>query len=85
MNEHDRTIPQRELRNDVSAVLREVAAGARLRVTVDGRPIADLLPIEDRRTFVSWGEVERILHDAPLDPGFKRDVMSVVPDTIDEL
>lgn len=85
MSEPDRDIPQRELRNHVSSVLREVAAGARLRVTVDGRPVADLLPIQERRSFVPWGEVERILREAPLDADFAADVMSVVPETIDEL
>jgi prevent-host-death family protein len=85
MSEPDREIPQRELRNHVSAVLREVTRGARLRITVDGRPVADLSPIEERHRFVPWGEVECILREAPLDPGFAADVMSVVPETIDEL
>lgn len=85
MSEPDRDIPQRELRNRVSAVLREVAAGARLRVTVDGRPVADLVPIQERKRFVAWGEVDRILREAPLDANFVADVMSVVPETIDEL
>ena len=40
-------IPQRELRNDVSRVLRRVMAGERLRVTVAGRDAADLVPIEE--------------------------------------
>jgi len=40
-------IPQRELRNDVSGVLRRVMAGERLRVTVAGRDAADLVPIEE--------------------------------------
>ncbi len=81
----DREIPQRELRNQVSAVLREVAAGARLRVTVDGRPVADLVPVTERREFVPRAEVTRILHDAPLDRGFPEDVLSVLRGTIEEL
>ena len=85
MSEPEREIPQRELRNHVSAVQREVAAGARLRITVDGRPVADLLPIQERKRFVPWGEIERILREAPLDADFTADVMSVVPETIDEL
>jgi prevent-host-death family protein len=36
-----KTIPQRELRNLISRVLREVEAGERIRITVDGRPVAD--------------------------------------------
>ena len=39
------TIPQRELRNDVSAVLRRVEAGEEFIVTVSGRPVAELRPV----------------------------------------
>ncbi|MGV9668693.1 type II toxin-antitoxin system Phd/YefM family antitoxin [Nocardia niigatensis] len=37
-------IPQRELRNDASRVLREVRAGRSYTITVDGTPVADLVP-----------------------------------------
>ena len=36
----------RELRNQVAAVLRRAEAGDRVVVTVDGRPVAQLGPIE---------------------------------------
>lgn len=85
MSKVDREIPQRELRNDVSAVLREVDAGARLRVTVRGRPVADIVPVERRRTWVPRSELERIRRDAPLDPGFRRDLDEAAGWTIDEL
>jgi len=39
------TIPQRELRNNISAVLRRAEAGERIVVTVDGRPVAELGPV----------------------------------------
>ena len=42
-----RTIPQRELRNDVSAILREVEAGTEFTVTVRGRAVAKVIPIEE--------------------------------------
>jgi len=80
-----RIIPQRELRNNIARVLREVEAGERLRVTVDGRPVADLVPIGGvRRTFVSVDDVGRILRSAPLDSGFRRDIAAAEA-TIDEL
>jgi prevent-host-death family protein len=44
-----KTIPQRELRNRVSKVLRDVEADERMRITVDGRPVADLVPVEGAR------------------------------------
>jgi prevent-host-death family protein len=81
----DREIPQRELRNDVSAVLDEVAAGARLRITVRGKPVADLIPVAGTRTFVPRADVLRILDLAPLDAGFSSDVGALLGQTIDEL
>lgn len=39
------TIPQKELRNQVGAVLRRVEAGETLTVTVAGRPVAELSPV----------------------------------------
>ncbi len=43
------TIPQRELRNDISAVLRRVAAGEEFVVTVSGQPVAELRPVPSSR------------------------------------
>lgn len=43
------SIPQKELRNQVGAVLRRVEAGEMLTVTVAGRPVAELSPAARRR------------------------------------
>lgn len=40
------TIPQKELRNEIGAILRRAEAGERITVTVSGRPVAQLGPIE---------------------------------------
>jgi prevent-host-death family protein len=42
-----RTIPQRELRNNIAAVLRAAEAGETFTVTVRGRPVARLVPLGD--------------------------------------
>lgn len=42
-------ITQRELRNDSSAVLREVQSGQTLIVTRNGTPIAEIRPLPPRR------------------------------------
>ncbi len=73
VSEPDRTIPLRELRNDVSRVLREVDEGRTIRVTVRGRPVADLVPVPQRRVAVPWNELMRILRETPVDPGFAED------------
>jgi prevent-host-death family protein len=51
-------IPQRELRNEISRVLREVKAGHAYTITVDGSPIADLIPHRDTRRRVAVPRAE---------------------------
>jgi prevent-host-death family protein len=51
------TVPQRELRNDTAAVLRRVEAGETVRITSNGRPVADLVPVERAATYVPIGDV----------------------------
>jgi prevent-host-death family protein len=81
-----RVIPQRELRNDIGRILRDVAAGQRYRVTVGGQPVAELVPLEGRRrTFVSRDRLMTILEQAPLDRDFMRDVDDAIGMTGDEL
>ncbi len=79
-------IPQRELRNHITRVLRQVEAGEHLRITVAGRPVADLVPLGGaRRIFVPRDEVTQLLARAPLDPAFGRDLAAATGATIDEL
>lgn len=73
-----REIPQRELRNNVAGILREVAAGERLRVTVRGKPVADIVPVSELPRPTPRSEIEWILKHAPLDPGFADDVDEVL-------
>ncbi len=60
------TIPQRELRNDISSVLRRVEAGEEFVVTVSGRPVAELRAVVRRRRFVPAADLFAAL--APVDP-----------------
>lgn len=61
------TIKQSELRNDNAAIMRRVAAGERFTVTVNGAPVADLVPHqrETRRRQIPAAEVDALLHDLP--------------------
>ncbi len=61
-------IAQRDLRNDVSAILRRVAAGESFTVTVRGEPVAELTPIRKPRRFVPRNEVLAIRAASPPDP-----------------
>lgn len=62
-------IAQRELRNDVAAILRRVAEGESFTVTVRGEPVAELVPIRAPQRFVPRRQVVDILRTAPPDPG----------------
>jgi prevent-host-death family protein len=80
-----KTIPQRVLRNQISRVLRQVESGERIRVTTNGRPVADLVPITDQRPrFLPREELLALLKRAPLDKDFERD-RGIGDATIDEL
>jgi prevent-host-death family protein len=50
-------VPQRELRNNTADLLRRVEAGEHLRITVHGHPVAELVPVARRRSFVPFGEI----------------------------
>jgi len=80
-----KTIPQRELRNRISQVLRLVESGEHMQITVAGRPVAELAPVGGRRrTFVSRDDVLALLRRASLDRKFERDLRALDA-TIDEL
>lgn len=56
------TIPQKQLRNDVSEVLRRVESGETLTVTVAGRPVTELSPAQ-RRRWVAGPTLAGVWHD----------------------
>jgi prevent-host-death family protein len=58
------TIPQKELRNHVGAVLRRAEAGERITITVAGRPVAQLGPTE-RRQWVTGADLRTIWRTPP--------------------
>ncbi len=80
-----REIPQRDLRNNVSAVLREVEEGNSLRIIVRSRPVADLVPVQVKKPGFSAAEVRRLVADSPPDAGFVADVDTAAGDRIDDL
>jgi len=50
-------VPQRQLRNNTASLLRRVEAGERLRITVHGHPIAELVPVERVQPFVPFNKL----------------------------
>lgn len=77
------TISVRELRNTVSEVLRRVERGERLTVTVDRRPVAEIVPLRRRRT-VPVEEARNIASRHASDPRLLLEVRGLLPDTTDD-
>ncbi len=80
-----RRIPQRELRNDISTVLRRVMAGERLRVTVAGRDAADLLPIDETPAWTAGTRAHALITPAQADSGLSSELDEAFPSTTEEL
>lgn len=78
-----RSISVRDLRNTVSEVLRRVEGGERLTVTVDRRPVAEIVPLRRRRA-VPVGEALAVSRHAA-DRGLPGDVHRAISDTTDDV
>jgi prevent-host-death family protein len=77
------SISVRELRNTVSEVLRRVEGGERLTVTVDRRPVAEIVPLRRPRP-VPAVEALRIASRHPADSRLLEDVRGLLSDTTDD-
>ena len=72
-----KTVGVRELRNNVSEVLRHVEAGTHYIVTNQGREVADITPHRPDY-WQSWDDVADIF-TGPDDPTFLKDVEALGP------
>ncbi len=78
-----RTIPQRELRNNVAEVLRSAEKGTEFTITVRGRPVARLSPVDrphERRLDVDGKTFAAILASTPVDDAFATDIANTRAD-----
>jgi prevent-host-death family protein len=82
MNAAMARIPVRELRNNVSEVLRRVEAGETLEITVNDRPVALLVPRRDRPRTLPTRAFLHGLRQA--DPAL-REELAAYADSIDDL
>jgi prevent-host-death family protein len=78
-------VPARDLRNNVSAVLRRVEGGERLRVTVSGRPVAELVPLASKPRSIPWGSFVAESADWRADPELGRELAELLPETTDDV
>jgi prevent-host-death family protein len=76
----------RDLRNHASEVLRRVEAGEHLRVTVDRRPVADLVPLPRKRLALPFAELRAFWRRGKgADPALLRELAEAVPGTTDDI
>jgi prevent-host-death family protein len=78
------SISVRDLRNTVSEVLRRVEGGERLTVTVDRRPVAEIVPLRRHRT-VPAAEALAIVSRHAADRRLLKDTRGLLADTTDDV
>lgn len=66
-------IPQKKLRNEIGEILRRAEAGEEFTITVSGRPVARLGPLEDTRQWVPAATLED-LWKLPVDENLADDL-----------
>ena len=69
------TIPQRELRNNISDILRRAEEGERFTITVAGRPVAELgPPPEATPRGATFGDLKAMFAKHPVDSQWAADL-----------
>jgi prevent-host-death family protein len=80
------TVASRDLRNHTADVLARVADGDRVTVTVNGTPVAEIVPPSaTRRTSISRRELMAMLAQHQADAGLRADLQALTGETTDDL
>lgn len=69
-------VSSRDLRNHTADVLRRVEAGERVRISVNRRPVAELVPL-DRPRWASGAAIERVIQEASADAALADDLAAI--------
>jgi prevent-host-death family protein len=79
-------VASRDLRNDTAGVLKRVQRGEDIVITVSGRPVARLVPVQPiRRRWIPRAELVRRLAHAQADAGLRADLEALAGDTTADL
>ncbi|MBN9620282.1 MAG: type II toxin-antitoxin system prevent-host-death family antitoxin [Actinobacteria bacterium] len=80
------TVASRDLRNHTAEVLRQVAGGTRVTVTVNGRPVAEISPVRATRPqFFTKADLVWLIQGHRADVGLTADLHELAGDTTDDL
>jgi prevent-host-death family protein len=75
----------RDLRNRTARVIDAVTAGERVVLTVNGEPMADIVPHGRRSRWLSGEQLRAQLVDRAADPGLAAELDEAVGQTLEEL
>lgn len=75
----------RDLRNDTARVIDAVRAGERVTLTVNGEPVADIVPHGIRTRWLSGAALRDQLMSRAADPALRRELDDLAGDTLADL
>jgi prevent-host-death family protein len=78
-------VASRQLRNETRALLDRVAGGEDITITVDGVPVAKLVPPETRQRWMPRDTFTGHILGHQADPGLAADLSALAPDTTADL
>ena len=78
-------IASRELRNNTRGLLKRVASGEDIVITVEGQPVAALRTLNLRPRWINGADFGRRLEHRQTDPGLRAELRVLSPDTTDDL
>jgi len=75
----------RDLRNRTASVIDAVKAGERVVLTVNGNPMADIVPHGQRTRWLGGAQLREQLRDRAADPGVRQELDELAGHTLDQL
>jgi prevent-host-death family protein len=75
----------RDLRNRTAQVIDAVRAGERVTLSVNGEPVADIVPHGRRARWLSGPHLRDQLETRAADPGLREELDEIAGQTLDEL
>jgi prevent-host-death family protein len=83
---HMTTVASRDLRNHTADVLRQVADGTRVTITVNGKPVAEISPVRaSRPQFFAKADLVGLIAARQADAGLSGDLEILAGDMTDDL
>jgi prevent-host-death family protein len=75
----------RDLRNRTASVIDAVKAGERVVLTVNGDPLADIVPHGQRTRWLGGAQLREQLAERSADPGLRHELDELAGQTLDDL